>query len=308
MDLVAAVRELALPATSERQLVVDLANTNFFCGLFNQLHTLSGLIVVGHMLRATLIVRGFHHRLDQPMATVPLSTILNLAEVNRLCTTLQLRTSIREWQGENYPTLNKGLTGPLANYVQQLSAAEPQLDLKMSYHPVLVQHTEGTAAAQLFKHLVWSLPFSTECQRVSERIRDRLQLVDYHAMHLRLEADTEIFSRLAGVDYHSWLQDLRERYYHYLKSMSPNNPVYLATGLTEAELTPWLQHFPQLRWKPRQWRSLICSTLPEGREIDAVIDYLIALQARSFISYPGSSFSYSLNVHFVWAGKPFAPI
>jgi hypothetical protein len=289
-------------ASPRRRYIIDLGSAGHFCGLFNQLNGLSGMMVLGHLLEADLLVRGFYPRFQQP-DRIPLSTVIDLPALNTTSITIGLRCQIYDYQGEEYTTYPCPPTGTLRAYATQLAEHPQLLDLGKIYSATTTMFIESDLLPY-YHQVLCQIRFTPPYYNAVEQIKKHLQLEKYHAVHLRLESDTKIYSVVGLKDYDGWLRRLQLYYHEQLGRLTPQLPIYVASGLSEVELTPWLKLFPSLRWKPSTWRKLLGLSLPEGREIDAIIDYLLVREATIFLGMQASTFSQAIEIYRTKQLKP----
>lgn len=291
-QLITAITTLKLPAGKRKRLVAELGTPYFFCGLFNQLNTLAALIVLGHIVNADILVRGFYPQFQNYEHRLPLSQVINLPAMNNLFTVLGLRTRLLDWKGEIYPPSKTPRQQNLISYAQLSVKTRDNADLGQMYGHEAA--TPGSPVTErLYSFLLAKCRFNPTFYRVADKIRQQLGLKSYPAVHLRLEKDTKLYTDMARVSYRRFQAIHTYNYRLWLHSLPSTQPVFVASGLSEQELLQWRQEFPQLRWKPSNWRASH-PDLPLGREIDAIIDYLLCVKGSVFYGWARSTFA--LNV------------
>jgi len=306
-----------LPASG--YYLVDL-NPQLFCGLVNQLYGLFHAIVIGNLTRRHVVASGFYPNYNET-GTVSLGDILDLPTMNR---TLQKLFGIQVYDiadpifddvndRENGWTLAvvPGIT--LTSYVESMSAgylekmvADLSCDtatycnLGFCFSTRAFRYAPSTNVRKMLANAAQCLAFHQDLHLKVKQWQEDLHLTDYVAVHFRLEDDmlNHLFKR----------EDEREQYalqllnvYKDLLEPHKDRQIFLATGLVKSPNS--------YNWVPDKLREEFPGIVlrdhdrEDGREINAIVDFLLCLKATDFIGYSRSTFSELLGDLFSASGK-----
>lgn len=145
-----------------------------------------------------------------------------------------------------------------------------------------------------------NMRFTSKFHDALDYIRNTFLSPEYNVIHLRLEDDfISPYSGHFGFTYEGYTMLLLNRYFEKMdKMMKPDSKIYIATHLLKKDypnnyiINLIRERYPNIVTST-PWRDHI--DLPQGREIDAIIDYLIATNAKNFIGMHGSTFSILIN-------------
>jgi hypothetical protein len=145
-----------------------------------------------------------------------------------------------------------------------------------------------------------NIPFIPEFGSVLKYIKDNFLRDQYNVLHLRLEDDfVSPYAVYYGRDCEEYTKILLTRYFNAMSKMfKPEDKIYIATHLLKKDY-PNNYVIDLIREKYPNiitvipWREQF--NLPQGREIDAIIDYLISINNEKFIGIHGSTFSILIN-------------
>jgi hypothetical protein len=285
-----AVDKLQGPRSPKR-LYITLKGIAHMCGLFNQMISLAGSIVMACITGSDLYVEGFQPAFDKP-GMVPLNHVIDLRELNRLLQSLKIKSSVfgpTVYEAE-IPVKQTG-GGLEANINIIRASSDPSINLGPMFN---MSYTITCPLASTLRDFILDhLPFSHEFTRVAQKLVDGYR---YNAVHLRIEDDLKFLpeSRQAS-SFTQWLTVLEQKFLVELqtKTFPLTTPLFIATSLKPDHrvISQIRKRFPKVYIKPKNWRKLTGSKLPVGREIDAIIDYLICTKAQNFVGYHHSTFS-----------------
>jgi len=302
--LLQIVKDIAMPKASYRKLLVKLAAVPFFCGLFNQLNTLCAMAVLGHILDNDIIVSGFYPEFQRQDIVVPLSSVVNLEHFNRMLAILGMRSRIYDQRHEVFIASTVPPDCDLLTYSKRLAVTRKNInmDLGMCYN-VPVANRGSDAINELYNYISTHLRFNEVYYRAASKLQEHLELHQYHTIHLRLESDTAIFATQQHVPHSDWLRNTAAKYIKAMEQIPTDRKIYAATSLSPSELATW-QQFPTIITKPTDWREILQTSLPPGREINAIIDYIVACESSEFIGFIISTLSQNVALHRNFHGKP----
>lgn len=301
--------------------LVDL-NPQLFCGLVNQLYGLFHAIVIGNLVRRNIVVSGFYPNYNDS-ETISISTVLNLPTMNL---TLKKLFGIQIYDISDpifdQPNLQEdgwvlakvpGIT--LTSYVESMSSGylekmvadlsadtEPYCNLGFCFSTRAFRYAPSTNVRKMLADASQSIVFH---QDILEKLREwqhdlKLQPQDYVAVHFRLEDDmlNHLFKK----------PDEREQYAKQLLNIYKNllepykdRQIFLATGL--------VKNPNSYNWVPEKLKeefpgiTLRLHDKENGREINAIIDLLLCLEATDFIGYSRSTFSELISDRFAATNK-----
>lgn len=123
---------------------------------------------------------------------------------------------------------------------------------------------------------------------------------EYNVVHLRVEEDwIGSCMCLLNRTEEDVTQSIWTMYLNSMKKMfRKDDHIHICTYLTKNDdKNNWMieelkKLYPNIRLTPK-WRKKF--DLPCGREIDAIIDYMIAIRGRKFLGYTGSTFSMAID-------------
>ena len=267
-------------------------------GLFNQLINLINGLIIGHLTQRVIYHPRFlpnYNSLD----SIPLEEILDLVHLNQLLSSLNLNTSIefnktvdeKEWVISKY--YNK-LTNPLTtNSLDEICSKlfqedSPYLNIGSVFGLLSTNDLEDVLFGQI-RFLPKYYEVLNHCLTYFNS--------KYNTIHLRLEDDwINFISESSRISFEDYTQKL---FNDYLLSMekifSPNDTIFLATHLLKSNnrnnhLIDRIRiTYPNLVYSI-PWRDNFPDFLP-GREIDAIIDYLIGINGERFIGLYFSTYS-----------------
>ena len=142
-----------------------------------------------------------------------------------------------------------------------------------------------------------NLQFNSDFNQVVSFCLQKYLNGKYSIIHLRLEDDWINFMiTYKNMSFEQYTRQLLDRYYHAMMNLfSPNDTIYLATHLLKAEyrnnhiLNEIRTKYPNIV-VGITWRDDFPNII-KGREIDALIDFLISSQGDKFIGIYSSTYS-----------------
>jgi hypothetical protein len=292
-------------------------NTAKFCGLCNQLWTLVNGLMVGRYVGRNICTTGlFPERKDE--RTIPLSTIFDLHQFNNVLTRLgfsiQLTDNINvPWKpSPTAPKDDGSLLQRLANYSKD---TDEYLKCPFLFTYPLLSYYPDDSTRDIIMSIFNELPFNSTVLSVINSITGSLGLTNYIAIHLRLEDD--MINHIIGSFYKGCNKTFDEcskilidRYFRAIQELCPpGSTIYVATYLSKSNnannhvLNRLRQMYPKTNLCPTDWRKQFPS-FPQGREIDAIVDYIISTRATKFIGMDISTFSESISYTFRKQHRP----
>lgn len=285
-------------------------------GLFNQLWSLINGILLAHLLTRNVVVSSFypsHQKNDQ----LPLDQIVDIQYLNCLIAELGLRTHLTmkvdgvRWQNSKYLNPTKDVYDK-NGFLKMLTLMNQEeyryLNLNDTFNFNLFYRHEDPELRDIFTKLLTGIRFAPKIQQIVQDLKKQYQLTtSYQVIHLRLEDD--------------WIHDFyhrpnrsvgQNRYQRYLalirQHLKPDHPVYLCTYLTKS---PNIMNFTVGELKKQYPKTILAEGwrtryphLSPGREIDALVDYLISRDGEIFIGMEMSTFSLGLDLGYKNRQKP----
>ena len=276
--------------------IIDL-NSLLYSGLVNQLYSLVNGIIICHLTNHDLAVPRFYPQYNL-LETIPLEDILDLPHLQKIMEELEIKVYILPVPSGEYAKskhFNPAL-GPINHFglkhiVESLKSETGTKNLGYVFSDLLFKETP------LFPELIRRIKFSPEFEEIVESLKIP---EEYLGVHLRIEDDMlEHFKKdIQYLNENKFLEDCgRNLYLNYRKKIFGDKKIFLATYLGKkdhrmnwilADLSKdytiipgsWRKHFPQI---------------PSGREIDAIIDYIVMTRATRFIGFRRSTFSQAIE-------------
>ena len=253
-------------------------------GLINQLLNVANCCSLAHKTGSHVVYPMFSpHYVSSD--TIPLSQIIDTEHINRY---MGYGAIVHTVMGGWVASPDRSDLWKLLPSMDDVSWVIDHMFLDIGCSlPVLPRSEE---ALDIMKNLRFTAP-------IMEVVHYCVSMIgrDYNTLHLRLEDD---WINIAYNASHIFEAVSRSLYQEYLNAMTDifdtSDRVYIATYLTKASnknnyLVDELRtHYPNLLMNV-EWRSVF--SLPEGREIDALIDYLVAIRGNKLVGCKGSTFS-----------------
>lgn len=282
-------------------------------GLFNQLLSLVNCLIIGHMTK-----RWVYDPQMMPDCWksnyLPWSSILDISQLNKLLNSLHLDVKIVvtpmnvEWSVPSYRDMGYAISTDLVPICDRLKQEAGQyVDIGCAF-PLSLNSDPSMKEIELTIHR--ELPF----------LPNYIQIVDYciqtylnstfYAVHFRLEDDW-INHHMTTTQIHDFQHHSKHIFDNYIHAMeklfSPTDNIYIATHLLKStNKNNWM--IDRIREK---YKNVVIATpwrdkfhLPIGREIDALIDYLICIRSDKFIGCGGSTFSAAIANILRYQQKP----
>jgi hypothetical protein len=232
---------------------------------------------------------------------IPLSEVFDIPHLNQMFSDLGFYVRIitdetigqKEWIKPEYYN-NVCNDKCMANILNKLSKEKyTYLDLGDVFS-VSIEKNKNIEKIEL--DLYSNMRFTSGFHEALDYIKSNFLGDKYNVVHLRLEDDfIAPYSGHFGHTYEEYSMILLNRYLEMMENMFlPDSKIYIATHLLKKEY-PNNYIIDLIRDKypnivtTTPWRDQI--NLPQGREIDAIIDYLIATNAQNFVGMHGSTFS-----------------
>jgi hypothetical protein len=297
---------------SDKYFMIDLP-----AGLCNQLWALFNGIIIGHYTQRIIMVTGFGCNYNQSQK-VPLGLIIDIKHLNRVIDELKLKTQVVDstpqlnWKTVNFQQIINPIIHQPNRHHHLISILQRDIHPYISLGNLFVDLDKFYTAPEFRGYLMElfrKLRFVPEFYQIAETYKKDLGLYDiYAAVHLRLEDDfikhfitahpyyigkftVETFSQLVKKCYLAAFQ----------RHLLPTDKIYVATYLLRSPninnsfTTELKRLYPNMIFvNDVKWRHSNPHVL-NGREIDALIDYILCLGANKFIGLDLSTFSISVS-------------
>jgi len=269
-------------------------------GLFNQLYSLVNAILLGHYTNRKILLTYFYPEYNTD-EEIPIGKIIDLSRLNLIISQLNLSTYVHDVSTflghvkSEIDTCSKSCyynptkrSGDLLQILAELSKDQGQiLDLGDTFSNTLFSNMQSC------QQLLIKIPFNNCFDPVVNHIKTKLGLTQYKSIHLRLEDDMlkslSKWSSITGpIIYQGYLSELK-------LMIRDHEQIFVATHLTKSpnEMNSSFQHLRQIYPSivmSSGWRENFPSFY-KGRDIDALVDYLICRDAESFLGFSYSTFS-----------------
>lgn len=287
---------------SKKFLKIDLLHSG--PGLFNQFINVINGLMIGHCSKRQIYNPRF---LPDYRSTnwIPLSSVIDIPHLNGMLRSLELNTQIEvdeklskiEWKvspnrGFLFQTISNSLV-QVSSFVEQES--HDFLDIGWVFSLVM---EKDQSIRDIELHIYKNIQFLPEYKTVFNYCLNNYLNTPYNVVHLRLEDDWinhQIATSSSKLSFEEHSQIIWEKYCEAMARMfTPQDKIFIATYLNKTvqrnnhyidqirllypnaiTATPWRENF----------------NLPTGREIDAIIDFMICRNGEKFIGLGGSTFS-----------------
>lgn len=309
------LRNIRGAKTIKPYFVVNLSAENWrppynVHGLVNQLYALINGIMIGHFTDRLISVRDFcpNYNTNEKLS---IGKVFDIGRLNVVLRELGLKTQVGT-NGRGYSTVRHRLNIKDVDDIAILKILndlkEPAIDLDFTWFTQFVKSSRPDIKSMFFE-LLTRLPFKREFTEVVESLKNRLQLSNYKVIHLRLEDDMIKFRTETSGD-KEFGEKQRQSFIGRIKELfSSEDKLFIATDLGKSEnrynnvLEQLLIDYPNARTS-KGWREHHPG-IPVGRELDAIIDYLICRDGEFFLGDSSSTFSTVLMESFVLKKRPF---
>lgn len=261
-------------------------------GLLNQLNNICNALVLGHMTGRDVLEPRFNTHYNAP-TSVPFSYIIDIYCLNNYLKSKNIYASMT-------PTIDVGEASPITDIesmpvwyssmqdvANRIPIESPVVNIGCSMPNIL----RTPEAIDILANMKFSRIFCDAASYSMGNIDG-----EYCCLHLRLEDDW-ISLMHASTDFNETSQYLLHCYEIAISSVPEDIPIYICTGLGKSPNVndPLLEHIKQKYPRAltsRPWRMIY--DLPEGREIDAIVDYIIGTSAHMMIGDGKSTFSLAI--------------
>ena len=291
-----------VPQSDRKYFRIDIARTG--SGLVNQLINLVNGITFSNSVERHIYNPHFLPNYNST-EWIPLSTVFDIDHLNKMFASMNLNVRIvtdesigkKDWiKSKTYNNICS-TNSRLEITKKLLEDDHPFLDLG-SVFSVTVEKDEFVSKIE--REFYKNMRFTSGFHAALNYIQDNFLCEKYHVVHLRLEDDfISPYSGHFGHSYKDYTMIILNRYFEFMAKMfSPHDKIYIATHLLKAQypnnyvIDLIREKYPNIVTSV-PWREHI--TLPSGREIDAIVDYLICANAQKFIGMHGSTFSILLG-------------
>jgi len=285
---------------------IDL-NVNGYHGLINQIYCLANAIIIGHYTGRSINIQSFYPQYNS-FKSIPIEQVLDIDRLNLLIASLGLTCRIGTNGAHFKPTnslyKNWNIEGtPVEVFHKLRQETRYALNLGNTFF-FMLQRSMDSELEVLFRKLVNGIHWSDTIETAVSKVKSHLSLTNYSAVHLRMEDDIVAH----GGNFNA--ATLAAQYFKNIQEThSSKDSIFIATNLGKVPnkynnmLVELEKLYPNLKTSI-DWRKVV-SWLPEGREIDAIIDYQICRGANLCIGYKSSTFSEALSFHFMEIQQPF---
>lgn len=283
-------------------------------GLLNQIFNLVNGLTLAHLNKRDLCNPTFlpnYNSLD----SVCLSKIVDIDHLNNLLQSINFDVMVRidpildknNWIIPSYH--DRFILVDALEYISDILTQDDQeyIDLGLVFG---IYSSGGKFVSEGRLTIYTDLKFNNEYYKVLDYCVSKFLSEKYNVIHLRIEDDwIKYYMNCIGADtFEECSNKLINKYFEVMhNTFDSNDVIYVATHLLKSEnknnfimteiqrkyphavfSIPWREHFPNIL---------------KGREIDALIDYLICKRAEKFIGLGASTFSIMLHTILTRQGK-----
>jgi hypothetical protein len=277
----------------DQYLKIDFTTTGW--GLFNQLISfINGLIIANQVNRHVYEPR-FLVNYDN-LESIPISSIINIDQLNQILKLLNIDICVIKDDKPWIKSKNHGSTTliskSLAIVCENIENQDSQyLDIGNTFN---LELDKGEYLSKIEKELFYNIPFTSIFYDILDFCKENYLTNNYSAVHLRLEDDWIDFTK-NGKDFNIHSENLLSNYFKKMEDIfSSNDNIYLATHLLKlSHANNYMIDIIKLKYPNMvtniPWRNNF--NLHIGREIDALVDYIICINSEKFLATSGSTFS-----------------
>jgi hypothetical protein len=278
-------------------------------GLLNQFWSLVNGILIGHCVGRQIMVDKFYPDYNQNK-TIPIQDIIDIQALNCLIAELGLKTHVTtnvidaNWMPSQYINPTKK-TFECSDFISTLAFLqledEKYIDISDTFSDVIFKQNCDARIQQLFKRLISDIKFTKQVCDVIDYIKQSIGIFgEYKAVHLRLEDDIiklRPYPQMTEKQYgDSVYEKYKECFSHHFK---PTDAIFVSSHLSKSPniynyvLDELRSTYPKMTLT-NSWRNMF-PKFPQGRDIDALIDYLLCMDAELFVGYGFSTFSQAIK-------------
>ncbi len=242
----------------------------------------------------------------------PLNKVIDIPRLNNLITDLGLNSQIEYSDKQYYYYRYNNVYNCISLLYEIRHQSQSHLNLGNVFYSTdgMFDTDHDPYIQNIYRILLTNIPFSEEINHIVENVKNSLKLKEYHSLHLRLEDDYMAMHLTADPNDADFAQKLYQKYKENMAKIIPiYDKIFVATNLGK---TGNKNNF-MLDELKRQYPNVVTSELwrlnyaqfPEGREFDAIIDYLICCGGKSYIGLGNSTFSRTIFFRCMYHQIPF---
>jgi hypothetical protein len=279
----------------DKYIKIDFNTTGW--GLFNQLISFTNSIIIAnqanrHIYDPRVLVNY------NSFESIPISSVIDIDGLNQVLKSLNIHTrivnhnKIINWT----KSLNYDGTTLISNHLpiicNNISSQNTKYLNTGNMFNLTLQKSEYISNIE--RQIFCSLPFTPRFYEILNYCKEHFLTDNYSVVHLRLEDDWINFSK-HDKNFTQHSEDLFGRYLDKMnETFESDDKIYLATHLLKSSnVNNSMVDRIKDRYKNLvpmiSWRDVF--DMPVGREIDALVDYIICINANKFIGTVGSTFS-----------------
>ena len=284
--------------SSNRACLIDLCPERT-SGLVNQVYAFINAIMFGIRSNRHVYLLGFYPDYVKPY-TIPCSRIFDFEEMNRRLTSYRITVNDGSLFSWDWPKANFDMKKS-DNFEHCITLAQsdsrPYIYLEDGFSCFLINYYTDHDNRNLFKSLLTSIRFTTPFNQVAADVKKSLNLTEYNSVHLRLEDDLILLQQtpMSEAEYYM------TRYQLYIQKIQTlfesGKAIYISTGLGKTTnkydylLAELEKRFPSIKFMNTKSRGIPY----EGREMTAIIDFILCSEGHNFIGFGVSTFSILLG-------------
>ena len=301
-----------------KYLKIDFNTTGW--GLFNQLINLTNGLIIANQIRRHIFDPRFMISYNS-LESIPLSSIIDIGKFNEMLRFLGLDTQIIAQNSGSLPN-DKWIVSKSHSRTTRISTLYPticeslsryecrKLDIGKTFNLTLEM---PEYIRNIVQYIYGNLPLVPVFQDIINYCKILLRN-DYGAIHLRLEDDWirhSIKHIKNSKGKRKFRRQTRRLYKAYMGRMAKvfksDDVIYVATHLLKSKnrnnnlMLEIRSKYPNMI-SNIDWRQKF--KLPNGREIDALVDYMICINSNKFIGMSGSTFSSMVSQIMSYKNKP----
>ena len=233
-----------------------------------------------------------------------------LAALNCLIVKLGLHTHITTnindviWKQSNYMNPTKTLyqgCGFIDTIAFLKSESDKYIDIGDTFCDNIFRKNSDEKYQKLFVDLISGLTFSSQVRQIVNYVKSSTNIPSYYkSTHLRLEDDIIKLRPFKDISELEYGESVYNKYKDLFKAFfNPEDTIFVATHLLKSEnrynyIIDELKTIYPKMVMTNDWRSEF-PNFHLGRDIDALIDYILCLESSFFIGYGFSTFSQAIK-------------
>lgn len=277
-------------------------------GLVNQLLSITWALEIGEKTGRYVKIESFQPNFNNYRYRIPISNVIDISETNQMLKNedFKVRISNDKINSIEFDNVLKPRPALKFKTLEHAISTVLKSQHKTEFHVGYSFYAKSPFNIEFFKCIV----FKTKFYSTVKEIRDYLELDKYDSIHMRIENDSikhnvkklkdkteDDVRQLFLSKYEEIIINLRNNTKHNI--VTNNRKIFVASNLLKCE-DDCNQKYLELKQKYNLIDTSSCKEfydkVGDGRELRAIIDFILCLQSENFYCLEGiSSFSSLLS-------------